>query len=119
MIFAGTTGTANGGVWKFHENFILNASGENENASGYNLFQNYPNPFNPVSVIRYSISENDFVILKIYDVLGNEVQTLVNKKQSAGNYSVEWNAAEYPGGIYFYKIQSGIFTSAKKMLLVK
>lgn len=118
-IAAGTTGSAAGGVWIYPEAAIQNTNWENENAVGYNLFQNYPNPFNPTTVIQYSLIENLFVTLKVYDIAGNEILTLVNEKKPLGSHSVEWDASGYPSGVYYYKIQSGNFISTKKMLLVK
>ena len=95
----------------------------------YFLYQNYPNPFNPTTTIKYSIptssplakgrTEVGFVSLKVYDVLGREVATLVNEKQSPGNYEVTFNAVGLPSGIYFYKLTAGNFTEAKKMVLMK
>ena len=87
--------------------------------STYNLFQNYPNPFNPGTRISYSIPEAGLVTLKVYDILGREVQTLVNEHQAANNYSIDFNADELPSGIYFYKIFSGSYSETKKMLLLK
>jgi len=83
------------------------------------LLENYPNPFNPVTIISYQLSFNDNVILKIYDILGNEVATLINEKQNAGTYSVEWNASEMSSGIYFYKLITDGFVETKKMNLIK
>ena len=90
------------------------------------LEQNYPNPFNPSTKIRYSVynvilSEvgGSFVTLKVYDVLGNEVATLVNEQKAAGSYEVEFNSAEVSSGIYFYKLQAGNFVETKKMILMK
>jgi hypothetical protein len=90
------------------------------------LYQNYPNPFNPVSTIRYSIPsvtlsgvEGSRVQLKIYDVLGNEVATLVDEYKPAGTYEVEFNAAKYTSGVYFYRLQAGSFVETKKMLMIK
>jgi len=83
------------------------------------LSQNYPNPFNPSTVIRYSLFENRFTKLKVYDALGNEVKTLVNKKQSRGNYEVVFDASNYPSGIYYYKLDAENFTDVKKMILIK
>ena len=90
----------------------------------FNLEQNYPNPFNPSTVIKYSIprdvrGEKQDVRLMVYDILGKEVATLVNTKQSAGSYEVEFNASKLTSGVYFYKLQSGSFTETKKMLLIK
>ncbi len=98
---------------------------ENNNfANDFRLEQNYPNPFNPVTIIRYSIpsdvrGQTSDVKLVVYDILGNEVATLVNEKQNAGSHSVEWDAVNYPSGIYYYRIFSGNFTDTKQMILVK
>jgi len=85
----------------------------------YNLSQNYPNPFNPVTKIDYSIPKNSLVTLKIYDLIGKEVETLVNKEMSPGNYSIDFNASKLSSGVYFYKLTSGNFTQTRKMILVK
>lgn len=83
------------------------------------LFQNYPNPFNPSTTIKYQIPELNFVTLKVYDVLGNEIITLVNEKKPIGNYEIEFNAPELPSGIYFYSLQAGNYVDTKKMILLK
>jgi hypothetical protein len=83
------------------------------------LQQNYPNPFNPTTVISYQLSVNSNVKLSIFDVLGREVTTLVNEKKPAGSYAVQWNAIGMPSGIYFYKLQVGKYTEAKKLILLK
>jgi hypothetical protein len=85
----------------------------------FGLSQNYPNPFNPVTRIPYSIAENSFVSLKIYDVLGREVKTLVSEKQTAGEYEVLFNASDLNSGVYFYRLTSGNFTETKKLILLK
>ncbi|MGB5530577.1 MAG: T9SS type A sorting domain-containing protein [Ignavibacteriaceae bacterium] len=85
----------------------------------FSLEQNYPNPFNPSTKIKFTISDFGFVILKVFDVLGNEVATLVNEEKSAGEYEVEFNRKNLPSGIYFYRIQSGSFVDTKKMILLK
>jgi hypothetical protein len=85
----------------------------------YTLNQNYPNPFNPSTVISFSVPVTAHVTLKIYDVLGNEVATLINSEKPAGVYEVEFNASELTSGIYFYKLQTGSFIETKKMLLIK
>jgi hypothetical protein len=85
----------------------------------YQLAQNYPNPFNPTTKISYSIPQRGIVTLKVYDILGNEVSTLVNEEQSAGNYEVDFNAARLSSGIYFYKLQTENFVETKKMILLK
>jgi len=91
------------------------------------LEQNYPNPFNPSTKIKYSLPGNDgsetnssqLVTLLIYDILGNEVATLVNEEQTAGSYEIEFNASDYPSGIYFYQLNAGEFVATKKMILLK
>jgi hypothetical protein len=83
------------------------------------LNQNYPNPFNPSTSIKYSVPQASLVTIKIYDVIGNEVQTLVNNKQDAGVYEVTFNAGNLASGMYFYKMQTDNFTQVKKMILIK
>ena len=85
----------------------------------YSLEQNYPNPFNPTTHIDYSIKSNGLVTLKVYDMLGTEVASLVNENKEAGNYSIEFNASELPSGIYFYTLISGNFMATKKLILLK
>ncbi len=85
----------------------------------YELSQNYPNPFNPSTVINYSIPVNGLVSLKIYNVLGQQVATLVNEVQTVGNYKTTFNATSLSSGVYFYKIEAGSFTSVKKMMFLK
>jgi hypothetical protein len=85
----------------------------------FQLEQNYPNPFNPSTKINYQISQNDFVSLKIYNVLGDEVATLVNENKPAGNYEVTFDASLLSSGTYFYKLQAGSFVETKKMMLLK
>ncbi len=95
--------------------------------SKFSLSQNYPNPFNPATTIKYTVpvavktlhATSQLVQLKIYDVLGKEVVTLVNKQQSPGNYSVTFNASNLPSGIYFYKLTAGNFSQIRKMILLK
>jgi len=87
--------------------------------SEFKLNQNYPNPFNPGTIINYSIPTTQYAILKVYDVLGNEVATLVNEKQNAGSYSIEFDASNYPSGIYYYKLEAGDFSKVRMMILVK
>ena len=87
--------------------------------NGYSLEQNYPNPFNPSTTIKYQIPELSFVTIKVYDVLGNEITTLVNEEKPAGNFEVEFNASNLTSGIYFYRIQAGDFVETKKMVLMK
>jgi hypothetical protein len=85
----------------------------------YNLSQNYPNPFNPVTKISFDIPKNGLVTLKIYDVLGKEVKSLVNEVKSAGKYIVDFDGTSFSSGTYFYRLESNGFVSTKKMLLIK
>ena len=83
------------------------------------LLQNFPNPFNPTTTINYSLKTTGEVTLKVYDMLGTEVASLVNERQEAGNYSVIFYAVNLPSGIYFYTLTSGNFTASKKLILLK
>jgi len=93
----------------------------------FRLYQNYPNPFNPSTRIKYQVSSSSQVVLKVYDVLGNEVATLVNEEKPAGEYEVEFSATGGPAsgtrdlvsGIYFYQLRAGAFVQTKKMILIK
>jgi hypothetical protein len=85
----------------------------------FRLDQNYPNPFNPVTTIRYQIPEQSFTTLKVFDLLGREISTLVREDKSPGNYEVRFDASGLPSGIYFYKLQVGKFNETKKMILLK
>jgi len=85
----------------------------------FNLSQNYPNPFNPSTKIRFDIPKASFVKLKVIDILGREIETLVDDKLQPGIYEVNWNALQRPSGVYFYQIQSGNFNQTKKMVLIK
>ncbi|MEJ2618176.1 MAG: T9SS type A sorting domain-containing protein, partial [Ignavibacteriaceae bacterium] len=91
----------------------------------FSLSQNYPNPFNPTTVINYDLPVASKVVLKVYDILGNEVATLVNKEEAAGSYQIVFNSVntannkQLSSGVYFYRITAGNFTSIKKMMLLK
>jgi hypothetical protein len=85
----------------------------------FRLEQNYPNPLNPNTKIKYSIPELSFVTLKVYDVLGNDIETLVSEEKQTGTYEITWYAENLPSGIYFYRIQAGNFIETKKMILMK
>lgn len=83
------------------------------------LDQNYPNPFNPSTVIGFGVRSSGFVSLKVYDVLGRLVRTLVDRVESAGSYKVEFDAADLPSGVYFYRLEAGTYRKTRKMLLLK
>lgn len=83
------------------------------------LHQNYPNPFNPSTQINYSISMTSFITLKIYDLLGREITTLLNERKQPGYYSISWNAQGYPSGIYLYRLQTEKYSETKKLILIR
>jgi len=92
---------------------------DNSLIESYNLSQNYPNPFNPSTKINYKIEEPGLVQLKVYNVLGVEVATLVNAQQNSGNYTADFNAAKLSSGVYFYSLSVNNFTQTRKMILEK
>jgi len=92
---------------------------ENQIPGSHILYQNYPNPFNPKTIINYELGIRNFVSLKIYDVLGNEVAELVNEKQNAGSYSVEFDGSGIASGVYFYRLETNNFSEIKKMIFIK
>ena len=92
---------------------------EDQVVKNFNLYQNYPNPFNPSTTISWQISESQFVSLKIYDVLGNEIRTLINEEQQAGFHKVNFDAAALSSGMYFYSLQANNKTLTNKMILMK
>ena len=85
----------------------------------FRLYQSYPNPFNPNTTIKFSIPTHSFTTLKIFDISGREIATIVSGQLPSGNYSKEWNAADMPSGVYFYRIEAGNFTDTKKFVLLK
>jgi photosystem II stability/assembly factor-like uncharacterized protein len=114
-LFAGTRG---GGVF-----LSLSTTSVEEIPTGipstYMLKQNYPNPFNPTTKIKYQIPKLSFVTIKVYDVLGSEVVSLVNEEKPIGSYEVKFDGMGLPSGIYFYRLQAGSFADTKKMVLMK
>jgi len=115
--FVSTTGiTPDGGIGgEENDNLILNSA----TPKNYQLSQNFPNPFNPVTKINFALPKQGFVSLKIYDITGREVQTLVSEVKQAGYYSVDFNGSSLSSGVYFYRIQSNNFVSVKRMVLIK
>ncbi|MFC2103193.1 SMP-30/gluconolactonase/LRE family protein [Bacteroidota bacterium] len=85
----------------------------------FSMSQNYPNPFNPITKIKYEVPQLTNASLKVYDVLGNEIVTLVNEEKPSGRYQIEFDGVDLPSGIYFYKINAGNYAAAKKMVLMK
>jgi len=119
------TGCSSKAQWNFAQNFavnITNATGVFGGEGGiksFELYPNYPNPFNPSTQIQYQIPVNAFVTIKVYNVLGNEVETLVNTYKEAGYYTVEFSGAKYSSGIYYYKLTAGNYSATRKMVLLK
>jgi hypothetical protein len=102
---------------------LLPVSVENEvdfkGPLSFSLEQNYPNPFNPTTTINYQIPELSFVTIKVFDVLGNEIEILVNEEKQTGTYELTWYAEQLPSGVYFYQLKTGSFIETKKMVLMK
>jgi len=98
---------------------VTSVEDENQLPGEFSLAQNYPNPFNPTTVIKFSVAEETLVTLKVYNILGTEVETLVNEKKTPGFYELNFGGEKLPSGVYVYRIEAGSFTSSKKMLLIK
>ena len=124
IVFNGNTGlafgdfgailkTSNGGI------SFINDNSNYKQIPEYNIYQNYPNPFNPVTTISYSINKSTRITIKVYDLLGRQITTLVNEIKSPGLYSVYFNGEHLPSGIYFYKLEAGHLSQIKKMILLK
>jgi tartrate-resistant acid phosphatase type 5 len=105
----------NDGAYKYSNTITVSIEGEDK----VQLMQNYPNPFNPSTEIKYTIPKSGFVTIKVYNLLGREVATLVNEEKAAGNYSVTFNGANLSSGVYFYTMQEGDFLQTKKLVLLK
>ena len=113
-------GTEGGGAWRRPLSDInTNVKQLSSQPKRFTLSQNYPNPFNPTTTISYELPKESFVSLKVFDLLGREVTTLVSEEMSAGSYSRQWNATNIPSGIYFYRLQAGSFCETKKLVLLK
>jgi hypothetical protein len=116
-VFAGTDTSS---VWRRPYSETIGIRNINSNIPDkYSLSQNYPNPFNPNTIIRFQIKDARFVSLKVYDILGKEIETIVNEKLKAGIYETTFNGSNYPSGIYFYKLMMDNFSETKKMTLLK
>lgn len=118
------SGNGNGNIeaneFYVYDYSIVNVSHKQNLPKQFELMQNYPNPFNPTTTIKYSLPVSGKVTLKIYDVLGTEVKTLVqNELRNNGYYQVEFNSSELPSGVYFYKLETEKFSSVKKMIILK
>ena len=115
----GETGYMNVQSLAYRTGNVNSVEGEENVPKTFSLERNYPNPFNPSTKIKYSIAALGLVTLKVYDILGKEVMTLVNKEQSTGSYEIEFNAEGLPSGVYFYQLKSGNFIQTRKMVLLK
>ncbi|MDQ3018972.1 MAG: agmatine deiminase family protein [Bacteroidota bacterium] len=111
--------TAPNGYINFTVDNPTSVSGNNFTPNSFMLYQNYPNPFNPATVISYQLAVSNYVSIKVYDVIGNEVTTLVNEKKPAGSYKIDFDGSNLPSGIYYYKLTSGDFEKTKVMVLLK
>jgi hypothetical protein len=101
---------------------IITVVKENDHYVGpkeFALYPNYPNPFNPSTTISFSLPSRSFVTLKIFDVMGREVSTIVSEEIAAGSYQRQWNASGFPSGVYFYRLQAGAYTETKRLVLVR
>ena len=116
-IYAGTLS----GVWRRPISEMITGIESKQNILPLHFYlsQNYPNPFNPTTTIKYSIPKTSYVTVKVYDIIGREIRTLVNNQKSTGNHEIVFNASELSSGIYFYKMQAGNFIKTKKLILLK
>jgi hypothetical protein len=103
----------------FENNTYTYITIEREQELDYELYQNYPNPFNPVTTIRYELPQDGVVTIKIYDILGQEVETILNEFKEADRYEVDFIAIGLASGVYFYRLQAGSFVETRKMVLLK
>ncbi|MBS1492267.1 MAG: T9SS type A sorting domain-containing protein [Bacteroidetes bacterium] len=111
--------TAPTGYIKFRVMPPVGITSNTSEVTSYSLKQNYPNPFNPETKISYTLPQSEFVSLKVYDVNGREVSTLVNLYQTSGSYSVSFDASKLSSGAYFYRLQAGSYSEFKSMVLIK
>jgi hypothetical protein len=110
------------GPWSNVGNFTTVLTGVNEETAlptEYSLSQNYPNPFNPSTTFSFSLPSRSFVSLKVFDVTGRDVATIVSENLNAGKYTRQWNAGTMTGGVYFYRLQAGTFTATRSLILLK
>ena len=112
-------GTVSEGVFRTIHTTVDVDENDDKIPNEFSLSQNYPNPFNPSTKIKYSIPYSSKVFIKVFDILGNEIETLVNEEKSVGTYELTWNATNLPSGVYFYQLKAGSFIETKKMILLK
>ena len=112
--------TSQGKILKYGEPINVSADKpDNIYADEYVINQNYPNPFNPTTTFSFSLPTRSFVTLKVFNILGKEVATIISEEMPAGSYSRQWNEVNLPSGVYFYRLQAGSFTQTKKLILLK
>ena len=113
-------GTAGGAVWRRPLSEVTGVKTSMiSSPTQFSLGQNYPNPFNPTTTITFSVPTHSLVSLKVFDILGREVATVLSEQLPAGNYSRQWSAQHMPSGVYFYRLHAGSFTETKKLVLLK
>jgi hypothetical protein len=116
-VYAGTYGSS---VWRRPLSEVIGIKNlSTEMPENHSLFQNYPNPFNPSTNIKFQINKSGYVTLKVFDILGKEVTTLVDEKQSPGIYEVSFDGSVFPSGVYYYVLETGNYKETKKMLMIK
>lgn len=109
-----------GGFFTSHPNIFTGVNNTEESVPGkYQLYQNYPNPFNPSTIISWQLPSKSHVLLKVYNVLGKEISTLVNEVRPAGKYKIIFDAGTLASGVYFYRLIADSFSETKKMLLIR
>lgn len=119
------TGCSSKPQWNFATNYTVNVTSatdvksDNINPNEFKLYGNFPNPFNPSTKIQFSLPTNNYVTLKVYDISGREVASLVNSQMNAGQHLVNFDASNLSSGIYYYKLSAGSFTQTNKMILMK
>lgn len=120
FVWVGLDAPSNWRVYYDASNITTSITNNGSNTPGtFALYQNYPNPFNPVTNINFDVPKNGYVTLKVYDILGKEVQTLVSRDLSSGSYTVDFNASKITSGVYFYRLEAGDYVETRKMVLVK
>ena len=108
------------GFWHlYYQDVVVNVEDEDILPLTYKLEQNYPNPFNPSTIIKFAVPERTRVLIKVYDILGGEITTLVNEELDAGWYEKTFDASALSTGVYIYRIQAGSYVNTKKMLMIK
>ncbi|HZW38801.1 MAG TPA: T9SS type A sorting domain-containing protein [Ignavibacteriaceae bacterium] len=110
----------NSGIYRSKESInVVSVENEMYLPQSFSLEQNYPNPFNPNTTIKFNLPEQNYVTIKVFDVLGREIKTLMNEEKSSGTYEINFSVEDLTSGVYFYRIDAGKYSETKKMLLMK